>query len=167
MLWTCIRPVSIFFSQTLTVRKIIPSGIFRVVVRKVIRSFGGRCRLHLPCSRISQARNQHWTGSRNQAIRNDFPTNTIHAFLVTLSVVTYCGIFAESQGTLLGDGTTNSSPRHRWRHSTMKLLRQALFSTPSEARRIVTVQWNTSHYVTHINRVAARSVFCGVRPQAI
>jgi hypothetical protein len=43
-----------------------------------------------------------------------------------------------------------------------------VFSTRSDARRTVTLQWNTSHYVAHINRVTARrSVFCGVRPETI
>jgi hypothetical protein len=75
----------------------------------------------------------------------------------------YCGIFAQSQGTLLSNGTTNACTPHRWRRSTMKQLREAVFSTRSDARRTVTLQWNTSHYVAHINRVTARSVFCGVR----
>jgi hypothetical protein len=47
----------------------------------------------------------------------------------------------------------------------MKQLQEAVFSTWFDGRRTVTLQWNTSHYVAHMNRgTARRSVFCGVRP---
>jgi hypothetical protein len=78
----------------------------------------------------------------------------------------YCGIFAESQDTLLGNGATNVSPRQRWCQSTMKQLREAVFSTGSDARRTVTLQWNTSHYGAYMNRKTARSVCCTVHPEA-
>jgi hypothetical protein len=60
--------------------------------------------------------------------------------LYAIFIYLYCGIFAESQGTLLGNGTTNASPQQRLRHSTMKQLREAVFSMQFDASRTVVLQ---------------------------
>jgi hypothetical protein len=53
-------------------------------------------------------------------------------------------------------------------NATMEELSEAVFSTRSDGRQTVTIQWDISHYVALINRVnARRSVFCGVCAEAV
>jgi hypothetical protein len=66
---------------------------------------------------------------------------------------------------MLGNGSLNAVATVA--HATMEEPLGAVLSKRSDARQTVTLQWNTSHYVTHISRVTARSVLCGVLPEAI
>jgi hypothetical protein len=52
-----------------------------------------------------------------------------------VSGIPCCGIFAESQGTFLGNGTTYVYPQQWWRHSTIKQLWEVVFSMGSDTSR--------------------------------
>jgi hypothetical protein len=54
---------------------------------------------------------------------------------------------------------------HLCGNTTMEEFPEVVFSTQSDSKQTVGLQWNTSHYITHINRVTARRrVFGGVHP---
>jgi gamma-glutamyl:cysteine ligase YbdK (ATP-grasp superfamily) len=73
----------------------------------------------------------------------------------------YCDIFAESRGTLPGNGTTYASPRQRNN-------RGIPGNDVSYAVRRQANSGATMEHITHINNATARrDVFYAVRPEAI
>jgi hypothetical protein len=81
---------------------------------------------------------------------------------------TYCSMSAESQGALLGNGTTGASPRQPWRHATIEKLLEAAISTRSEnqANSDATREHVTPRHADNSETIGC-SVFCWVRAEAL